>query len=183
MPLNWDVKFTEKSVLVMRLIYKTICYALLLLLVLACSDEQQAEPMKTTTPPLTEKRVLDVFKSPTCGCCGKWISHIEDHGVGATIHHPDNLNLVKQKLGIAPVFQSCHTAVSKDGYVFEGHIPAAIMQRFLSEKPKGALGLAVPGMPAGSPGMEMADRRDSYDVLLLMKDGTASVYQHIAGNP
>lgn len=165
----------------MWLIYKTICYALLLHLVLACSDEQQAAAIKETTPPPTEAQVLDVFKSATCGCCGKWVSHIEEHGFSAIIHHPDNLNRVKQKLGIAPVFQSCHTAVTKDGYVFEGHIPAAIMQRFLNEKPPAALGLAVPEMPVGSPGMEMGDRHESYDVLLLMKDGPAKVYQHIDG--
>ena len=164
---------------VSRLFCKRIGYALLLLLALGCSEEQQVESAKKIAQPIAEAPVLDVFKSPTCGCCGKWVSHIEENGLVAKTYHPDNLNLVKQKLGIAAEFQSCHTGVSKEGYVFEGHIPADVMQRFLAEKPKGALGLAVPGMPMGSPGMEMGDRRDSYDVLLLMKDGTASIYQHI----
>ena len=164
---------------VSRLFCKRIGYALLLLLALGCSEEQQVESAKKIAQPIAEAPVLDVFKSPTCGCCGKWVSHIEENGLVAKTYHPDNLNLVKQKLGIAAEFQSCHTGVSKEGYVFEGHIPADVMQRFLAEKPKGALGLAVPGMPMGSPGMEMGERRDSYDVLLLMKDGTASVYQHI----
>ena len=164
---------------VSRLFCKRVGCVLLLLLVLGCSEDKQGVSAKKLAEPIVETPVLDVFKSPTCGCCGKWISHIEENGFVATTYHPDNLNLVKQKLGIAAEFQSCHTGVSKEGYVFEGHIPADVMQRFLAEKPKGALGLAVPGMPMGSPGMEMGERRDSYDVLLLMKDGTASVYQHI----
>ncbi len=153
--------------------YKRVCCLLLLLVAYGCSNE---DPLVQSS---TGKPVLDVFKSPSCGCCGKWVSHIEDGGLRTKIHHPDDLDLVKQELGIAPEFQSCHTGVSKEGYVFEGHIPVDIMQRFLTEKPSGALGLAVPGMPMGSPGMEMGGRHDSYDVLLLMKDGTARVYQHI----
>jgi len=164
---------------VSRLFCKRVVCVLLLLLAFGCSEDKQGAPAKKLAEPVAETPVLDVFKSPTCGCCGKWVSHIEENGLVAKTYHPDNLNVVKQKLGIAAEFQSCHTGVSKDGYVFEGHIPADVMQRFLAEKPKGALGLAVPGMPMGSPGMEMGDRRDSYDVLLLMKDGTASVYQHI----
>jgi len=159
--------------------YTKGCYVLILLLVFGCSDSQQAITAKNEAPAKVEIPLLDVFKSPTCGCCVKWVDHIEDNGFNAKTHHPADLNQLKQKLGIATKFQSCHTGVSKEGYVFEGHIPAEVMQRFLAEKPEGALGLSVPGMPLGSPGMEMGDRRDSYDVLLLMKDGTASVYQRI----
>jgi len=165
---------------VIRVFGNRIGCVLLLLLVLGCSEETQLTAEKKQVQPIAAKAdVFDVFKSPTCGCCGKWVSHIEANGLETKTYHPADLNRVKQKLGIAPPFQSCHTAVSKDGYVFEGHIPAKIMQRFLTERPKGALGLAVPGMPVGSPGMEMGDRRDSYDVLLLMKNGSARVYQHV----
>jgi hypothetical protein len=147
--------------------------------VVACSDNE-ANVEKTVAPVKVVSNVeLDVFKSPTCDCCGLWVSHIEANKFVATTHHPADLNRIKYKLGIAPQYQSCHTGVSKEGYVFEGHVPANIMQRFLAEKPEGALGLAVPGMPIGSPGMEMGDQRDDYDVLLLKKDGSAEVYERI----
>lgn len=151
---------------------------MLLLGMVACADEA---PVATKQPAVkaTEQVALDVYKSPTCECCGRWVSHIDAKGFDATTHHPADLNLVKQKLGIQAQYQSCHTGVSKEGYVFEGHIPAEVMQKFLAEKPKGVVGLAVPGMPIGSPGMGMGGRYDDYDVLLLNKDGSSSVYARI----
>lgn len=131
-------------------------------------------------PTAADKSVqLDVYKSPTCGCCEKWITHLESHGLKSSVHHPDDLNTVKDRYGISPRYQSCHTAVSPDGYVFEGHIPAAVIVRFLSEKPEGAIGLAVPGMPVGSPGMEMGEQLTPYDVLLLKSDSSSEVYIRI----
>lgn len=123
--------------------------------------------------------VLDVYKSPTCSCCEGWITHLEDKGLQTRIHHPDDFNRVKRQYRITPDYQSCHTAVSADGYVFEGHIPAWVIKRFLAERPKDTLGLAVPGMPIGSPGMEMGTRFVPYDVLLLGSDGSSSVYIRI----
>ena len=143
----------------------------------ACSDEKAIELINASK--ITTLVKLDVYKSPTCGCCGRWVSHIDDKGFDAVTHHPADLNDVKRQLGIAPQYWSCHTGVSKEGYIFEGHIPADTMRRFLAEKPAGALGLSVPGMPIGSPGMEMGNRRDDYDVLLLKKDGSSSVYARI----
>jgi hypothetical protein len=122
---------------------------------------------------------LDVYKSQSCGCCKKWVSHIEGFGFTAEVHHPVNLNKIKFDKGIEPRYQSCHTAVSSDGYVFEGHIPGHIIQQFLAAPPKGAIGLAVPGMPVGSPGMEVGNRLDPYDVLLLNKDGGSEIYQRM----
>ncbi len=122
---------------------------------------------------------LAVYKSPTCGCCEEWISHLQSHGLKYTIHHPDDLNTIKNRYRISPQYQSCHTAVSPEGYVFEGHIPAPVITRFLAEKPQGAIGLAVPGMPVGSPGMEMGERFTPYDVLLLKSDGSSEVYIRI----
>ena len=122
---------------------------------------------------------LEVYKSPACGCCEEWISHLQSHGLKSTIHHPDDLNAIKNRYRISPQYQSCHTAVSPDGYVFEGHIPAPVITRFLAEKPEGAIGLAVPGMPVGSPGMEMGERFTPYDVLLLKSDGSSEVYIRI----
>lgn len=95
----------------------------------------------------------------------------------ATLDSQD-LNPIKEKYGISPSHQSCHTGVA-GGYIFEGHIPAPIIQQFLSEKPGNAIGLSVPGMPIGSPGMEMGDRIDDYDVIMIKKDGSSEVYQRI----
>ena len=124
---------------------------------------------------------LDVFKSPTCGCCQQWVNHLTEQGFKPQTHDLDDVSPVKAEHQIAPQYRSCHTAVSPDGYVFEGHVPAAVMQRFLSEKPD-ALGLAVPSMPMGSPGMEMGDHFTPYDVLLLKRDGSSSVYAHIGSS-
>jgi len=152
---------------------------LLLVSVVACSDN---ENLTTASNSITSEIVsLDVYKSRTCGCCKKWISHIEDFGFESEVHHPADLNKIKADKGIAPRYQSCHTAVSSDGYVFEGHIPGQIIQQFLADPPKNAIGLAVPSMPVGSPGMEVGDRRDEYDVLLLSKDGSHRVYEHVNG--
>ena len=103
---------------------------------------------------------------------------MENSGFDVNPRNRVNMNTIKREFDIAPQYQSCHTA-KYEGYVFEGHIPAAVIQRFLDERPDDAIGLAVPGMPAGSPGMEMGDRFDKFDVLLLKSDGSAEVYAHI----
>lgn len=124
---------------------------------------------------------LDVYKSETCGCCQHWIDHADERGFQSTIHHPADLGRVKEELGVDARYQSCHTAVTEDGYVFEGHIPAKLIHQFLEEKPEDAIGLAVPGMPLGSPGMEVGGGRFTpYQVLLLKKDGSAEVYAQVS---
>jgi hypothetical protein len=150
--------------------------------VVACSAKSDVVHAPTLEGPVVGKISLDVYKSPTCGCCGKWVAHVEASGFEAAVHHPTDLNKLKADKGISPRYQSCHTAVSQDGYVFEGHIPADVIQRFLANPPSNAIGLAVPGMPVGSPGMEMGNRHDEYDVLLLSKDGSNKVFEHIGGN-
>lgn len=122
---------------------------------------------------------LTVYKSPTCGCCADWITHMEDEGFKAAIEHPSQMAVIKAELDIAPEYGSCHTGVSDEGYVFEGHVPAKLVRQFLNNPPNDALGLAVPRMPVGSPGMEMGERFDPYDVLLLKTDGSSEVYARI----
>jgi hypothetical protein len=119
---------------------------------------------------------LTVYKSPSCGCCRLWLTHAQSVLVGYDIktHDVDDLTEIKARLGVPPALQSCHTAISGP-YVFEGHVPADLIKRFLAERPR-ALGLAVPGMPVGSPGMEMGPRKDPYDVLLFDKAGKTRVY-------
>lgn len=118
---------------------------------------------------------IDVFKDAGCGCCGGWIAHMRTNGfsVSATDVTPQQMDLVKAKAGIGSGTTSCHTAFF-DGYVIEGHLPAADVARLLSERPD-AIGLSVPGMPAGSPGMETA-MPEPYDVLLIHHDGRTDVF-------
>lgn len=118
---------------------------------------------------------LTVYKSPTCGCCLKWIDHARAAGFVIDAKDIDDLSEIKATLGVPLALQSCHTATTA-GYVFEGHIPADLIARFLKQKPRDAAGLAVPGMPVGSPGMEMGAQKDAYDVVLLTRAGTTRVY-------
>ena len=123
------------------------------------------------------KRVpLTVYKTPTCGCCRLWVTHARSvlRGYEITTHDLGDLGEVKARLGVPASLQSCHTAISGP-YVFEGHVPADLIERFMAERPK-AYGLAVPGMPIGSPGMEMGPRKEPYDVLLFDKAGKTRVY-------
>lgn len=119
---------------------------------------------------------LDVYKSPTCGCCTKWMDHLAENGITTDAHHPDELGALKRELGVPVRYGSCHTAVSATGYVFEGHVPARFVRQFLDNPPEGALGLTVPAMPVGSPGMEYKNQFMPYDVLLLRKDGNVDTY-------
>ena len=123
--------------------------------------------------------VLNVYKEVTCGCCNGWVEHMDERGYKSNIFHPANLNSVKAELGIKPEWQSCHTAVTKEGFLFEGHVPEKYIAQFLAAPPEGALGLAVPGMPLGAPGMEMGNRFTPYDILLMKKDGSSEVFASI----
>lgn len=115
---------------------------------------------------------LDVYKSPTCGCCVKWMDHLEKSGFSTTGHHgnPD------QDFGVPARYGSCHTGISEQGFVFEGHVPARYVRQFLENPPEGALGLTVPAMPVGSPGMEYQNEFMPYQVLLLKRDGSVEVF-------
>ncbi len=121
--------------------------------------------------------VMQVWKDPNCGCCNDWVAILRREGFEVQTFDSGN-TAVRQRLGMPMQFASCHTALI-DGYVVEGHVNPAEIKRLLVERPK-ALGLAVPGMPIGSPGMdgpEYGSRRDPYDVLLVQKDGSSRVYQ------
>nr|WP_315126561.1 DUF411 domain-containing protein [uncultured Polynucleobacter sp.] len=125
----------------------------------------------------TEKPIITMWKSPTCGCCKDWAAHVEGNGFTVKAHNVGN-DEVRKNLGIPIQFGSCHTALIS-GYVIEGHVPAKEIKRLLAEKPK-AVGLAVPAMPVGSPGMDGSEykgRKDSYDVLFIGLNGKSSVYQ------
>ena len=121
-------------------------------------------------------RSMEVWKAPNCGCCKDWIAHVEQAGFSVKVFEAGN-NAARARLGMPQKLGSCHTALVQ-GYVIEGHVPAQDIARLLKEKPQ-ALGLAVPGMPVGSPGMDGAvygSRRDRYDVLLVLRDGSTRVF-------
>ena len=119
---------------------------------------------------------MEVWKDPNCGCCKDWIAYVEQAGFSVKVNQAGN-NAARARLGMPQKLGSCHTALVQ-GYVIEGHVPAQDIARLLKEKPQ-ALGLAVPGMPVGSPGMDGAvygGRRDRYDVLLVLRDGSTRVF-------
>ncbi|MFD0667691.1 DUF411 domain-containing protein [Ramlibacter sp. MAHUQ-53] len=122
--------------------------------------------------------LVEVWKDPSCGCCGDWVKHLEANGFQVKVNETGNA-AIRTKLGIdAAKYGSCHTALV-GGYAVEGHVPAREIRRLLREKPQ-AIGLSVPGMPVGSPGMDgpaYGNRRDAYRVMLLTRDGGARVFE------
>ena len=118
---------------------------------------------------------VKAYRNPGCGCCEKWSGLMKDAGFAITMEDDANLADRKASLGVPTALSGCHTAIIGQ-YVIEGHVPPADVIKFLNEKPD-ALGLAVPGMPAESPGMEMGGTADKYDVLLFNKDGVAHLYE------
>lgn len=121
---------------------------------------------------------MTVYTDPHCGCCGKWIKHAEKNGFKASVEYPEDVIAIKNKHQVPPDMRSCHTTVIGD-YVFEGHIPSKYMQQFLANPPKEAVGLTVPGMPVGSPGMEYQNKFLAYKVFQINKDGTTTVFAEV----
>lgn len=159
------------------------CKQLLILvsafLLVACLESEVDTKAAQQLVEQSESPVLAVYKDPNCGCCEKWIKHINEQGLQSKVFDSQTMGQFKQEKGIAPQYRSCHTGVSKEGYIFEGHVPAKFILQFLAEKPEGAIGLSVPAMPIGTPGMEMGDKFMPYHVLLLKADGSNEVYAKI----
>jgi hypothetical protein len=122
---------------------------------------------------------MTVYRSPTCGCCGKWIDHMKQNNFNVKDNITDDMEAIKARYGIPKEMASCHTAIV-DGYVVEGHVPAADILKLLKTRPK-VSGLAVPGMVTGSPGMEMGGRVDPYDVVSFDKEKHFEVFNHYSG--
>ena len=132
------------------------------------SAAQAAEPL-----------TIDVHRDANCGCCKKWVAHLEANGFKVIDHVESNMSAVKQRLGVVPRLASCHTAVI-DGKFVEGHVPAA--QVIALRNRSDLLGIAVPGMPAGSPGMEVGGKQQAYQAIGLSKDGTDQVFAEYPAN-
>ena len=127
----------------------------------------------------SKSNLLLVHKTPTCGCCKEWVKHAKNHGFNVTTQDHQSLDKIKSMYKISPEYRSCHTTVSSNGFVFEGHIPSKYIEKFLSEDHSNAIGLTVPGMPLGSPGMEFDNRFMPYDILIMYSDGSSKVYAQI----
>lgn len=139
-------------------------------------DSAAEETDGASATAIQSEGTLVVYQDPSCGCCGKWVEHMRAHGFTVESVLERDLSARKQALGVPPSLWSCHTAVVGD-YVIEGHVPAGDIKRLLAERPEGK-GLAVPGMPVGSPGMEYGERRQAFDVLLFDTSGNSIVFKH-----
>jgi hypothetical protein len=143
----------------------------------AREDAATANAMLATAQAIAQKTPalsLEVWKTPNCGCCKLWVAHLEKNGFAVQAHNVNDTSAMRAQLGMPSALGSCHTA-QVAGYVIEGHVPASEIKRLLAEKPQ-ALGLSVPGMPIGSPGMEVGDQKPEYDVLLVLADGSTRVF-------
>ena len=118
---------------------------------------------------------ITVYKDPSCGCCTKWVDHLRANGFAPEVHDRSDMDALKDSLGVPAKLRSCHTAIVEK-YVVEGHVPAADLKRLLATKPAQTVGVAVPGMPAGSPGMEVGTRVDRYDVVAFAPGGATRVF-------
>ena len=147
----------------LRLTVPTLLLPILLLLTFAFKARAENQPLPE----------IMVYKSPTCGCCSKWVDHQRDNGFVVKTKDLRDMRMVKSIAGVKPEHASCHTA-KVDGYVIEGHVPAADIKRLLKERPA-VTGLSVPGMPMGSPGME-GPRSDPYEVLTFDEQGESRVF-------
>lgn len=134
-------------------------------------------PLATHASEMTAPPKITVYKDPSCGCCTKWVAHLRAAGLTPDVRDRSDMDSLKDNLGVPTALRSCHTAVM-GRYVIEGHAPAGDMQRLLAAAPKGIIGIAVPGMPAGSPGMEVPGRTDRYDVIAFASDGTTKLFAH-----
>ena len=130
---------------------------------------------KETQPNYTGVKNITVYRSPSCGCCGVWLEHAQKHGFKVEDIKTEDMEALKQKHNVPSQLASCHTTIV-DGYVMEGHIPVDDIKRFLTEKPEGFIGLAVPGMPLGSPGMEAGDTKQPFQVLAFNQQGEVEVF-------
>ncbi|WP_285764836.1 DUF411 domain-containing protein [Biformimicrobium ophioploci] len=137
-------------------------------------EEKRAE--QRTFP--QDEKIL-VYKGLFCGCCGGWIDHLEKQGLDAEGKSTRKLAQIKGQHLIPNGYQSCHTGVSREGFVFEGHVPPRMVREFLANPPQDAKGLIVPGMPIGSAGMERGEKFDPYRVFILKNDGSIRTYEKI----
>lgn len=167
----------------MRLIYITLGCVIALITVITTGSEKPEQTTKTKTLVQTNKNealTLTVYKDKNCGCCKKWVTHLNEHDIKTHVINLDNMALIKDQYRIPSNQRSCHTAMSSDGFIFEGHVPAKFIKQFLAEKSHSqSLGLTVPAMPVGSPGMEVGKQFMRYNILQMNKNSTVEQYEAV----
>ena len=158
----------------MRSIFKAVSLAAVAFLV-ACSDKPAAMTQQGDN-------FVEVWKTPTCGCCAAWVDHLKENGFTVTVNDVSNTDSFRAALGMPQEYGSCHSA-RVGGYAVEGHVPAEDILRLLDLRPAGVKGIAVPGMPRGSPGMEQPNGAvDPYEVVAFGADGSQSVFSRYTGS-
>jgi len=150
-----------------------------LLLVIA-SFGLKANEQENVQAKASETIEIEVYRSPTCGCCSKWIKHLQENQFVVKDFVTNDVQVIKDKYGVPSNMSSCHTAIV-DGYVVEGHVPAADIKKLLKVKSK-VIGISVPGMPVGTPGMDMGGRKDPYQVVSFDKENNVQVVNSYKGN-
>jgi hypothetical protein len=165
------------------------CLAMCLLVINACvrtesSDGRIGSPSIATPPPslTVAGKPIDivVYRSRICGCCGKWLEHLQENNFNVREIRTGELQAIKDKYGVSQELASCHTAIV-DGYVIEGHVPADDIKKLLKTKPK-IIGIAVPAMPIGTPGMEMGDEKEAYEVMSFDREKHYQIFNSYKGN-
>ena len=146
-----------------------LLYRILTIGFIACTMAARAEGIETNKP-----INIVVYRSPSCNCCGKWLEHLKKNNFNVKDIITDDVQSVKNKYGVLAEMTSCHTAII-DGYVVEGHVPSDDIKNLLKTKPK-IVGISVPGMPKGTPGMEMGGKKDAYDVMSFDKENNYKVF-------
>lgn len=149
---------------------------LMILIFLGLNFNLKAEQVITAEQPVTAEQpiVIEVYRSPSCGCCSKWLNHLKENQFVVKDHLTDDVQPIKDQYGVPENMASCHTALV-NGYVIEGHVPAADIKKLLKLK-SAVIGISVPGMPVGTPGMEMGGKKDAYQVVSFDKDKKYQVF-------
>jgi len=155
---------------------KMLTFALLAAVLVVPAHAAQRAAGTDSKPAAQAGQAITVYKTATCGCCGKWVDHLKASGFAPTVHVVETTAASPARKGVPAALHSCHSA-TLEGYNVEGHVPAEIIQRLLKERPKVA-GIAVPGMPAGSPGME-SPNAEPYDVIAYDSNGKTSVFARV----
>ncbi|KUJ84744.1 hypothetical protein AVO43_03605 [Microbulbifer sp. ZGT114] len=145
---------------------------------LNAADDSETYESESGEASFTEEDIT-VYKHRFCFCCKDWIEHLQHAGMSPAVVNRGDMGVIKSQWAIPQGFGSCHTAVWRDRYVFEGHVPARIIRKFLANPPEDAIGLSVPGMPEGSPGMYDGGEFEPYNVYLLLPGGDYRFYARI----
>ncbi len=154
------------------MLFRNLACLLMLLIAVPFAHAESVWNQSISDSSQSEK--ITVYRSPTCGCCGLWLQHLEKHGFAVNDVKTTDMQAVKQKYGVKPEWASCHTALV-GGYVVEGHVPAADIKKLLQEKPA-VIGVSVPQMPHGTPGMEMSGHKQPFSVISFDQDGNSQTF-------